>query len=56
MGDEGWCYQSPATPSNDEDGNKNNTPNAIHEEKETEGAGVEEIRSIIVRLARREER
>ncbi len=60
MGDEGWCYQSTATPSNDEEGNKNNASNAVHDGRDDEGAGapisVEEIRSIIVRLARREDR
>lgn len=59
MGDEGWCYQPPATASNGEDGNKTKA-NVAHEGKEDEGVGaptdVAEIRSIIVRLARREDR
>lgn len=59
MGDEGWCYQPQMISSNEEDGGKDNARSNAHEGDEGgTGAptGVAEIRSIIVRLAKREDR
>lgn len=60
MGDEGWCYQGPAVPSKQEDGNKSNAATIVGEGGEDAGGraptSVSEIRSVIVQLARREDR
>ncbi|CAM9330763.1 unnamed protein product, partial [Ectocarpus sp. 4 AP-2014] len=58
IGDEGWCYQGPVNSSNEEEGTETNA--AVQKDKrdswEGAPADVAEIRSIIVRLARREDR
>ncbi|CAB1117154.1 unnamed protein product [Ectocarpus sp. CCAP 1310/34] len=58
MGDEGWCYQGPIDSSNEEEGIETNA--AVQKDKrdswEGAPADVAEIRSIIARLARREDR
>lgn len=58
MGDEGWCYQGPANSSNEEEGIETNAVVQKDKRDSWEGApaDVAEIRSIIVRLARREDR
>lgn len=58
MGDEGWCYQGPANSSNEEEGIETNATAQKDKRDSSEGApaDVAEIRSVIVRLARREDR
>ncbi|CAM9385522.1 unnamed protein product, partial [Ectocarpus sp. 12 AP-2014] len=58
MGDEGWCYQGPVNSSNEEEGIETNAVVQKDKRDSWEGApaDVAEIRSIIVRLARREDR
>lgn len=59
MGDEGWLYEGSEVPTNGEGGNKSKADSS--EERDNEATEehpttVAEIRSIIVQLARREDR
>lgn len=59
MGDEGWLYEGPEVLTNDEGGSKTNA-DSLHKRDDTMIEGkpttIAEIRSIIVKLARREDR